>query len=120
MAGPSPQGSPSRRLLGQRLPSPLAETQYLSTVSSSDPDFMEGHRIHDTVLFPGAGFVDMGLSAASELLTGEIPTLEGLVLRKALVLDTPEPRFLQTVLDPGGGWVSGLQDLQPPRRCRAG
>lgn len=52
-------------LLGEAIPSPLAERQYAALVSPTLPGFLNDHRVLGVVVFPAAGFVEAALSAAA-------------------------------------------------------
>ncbi len=88
-------------LLSSRLASPR-----LSWESEIDKEFLtylDDHRIQGTVVFPGAGYVEMALAAASEVF-GEGPyVLEEVEFQKALFLSDTESTKLQVIFDPETG-----------------
>ena len=88
--------APVHPLLGQRMNAthPTWELE----VGAHDPPYLADHRIQDTVVLPGAAYIEMALAAAREVFGGVEHSLEGLTFRKALVLtEVADPR-LRTVL----------------------
>jgi acyl transferase domain-containing protein/NADPH-dependent curcumin reductase CurA len=54
-------------LLGARLPSPLEEVQFQSTISPQRPAYLAHHAVHGKPVVPAAAYIEMALSAASAI-----------------------------------------------------
>ena len=92
-------GRASHPLLGKRLGS--ARPTWETRVDKCSPAWLEDHAVQGAVLFPGAGYIEMGLKALREA-TGRVQgpvELHGLRFDKALFL-RDEPTTVQTVVDP--------------------
>lgn len=72
------------------------------TLTSSKPAWIGEHVVQEAVVFPGAGYVEMALSAA--LLTfGDSPVvLDDFTFNRMLALPKGDQRLVQTVLDVAG------------------
>ena len=98
---PAPGAHP---LLGHRLVSPLADAQFQCRLSATTPDYLDDHRVFEKVLFPAAGFLEMGLAAAEAVLDEKSVLLQDIVIHRALELDD-ESVTIQTVVSPDrAGW----------------
>ena len=129
-----PEGKPSRSLagtraaaahplLGRRLPSPLQAVQFENRLAAQDFDFIQDHRVHGTVLVPGAALLEMGLAAGRQLYPSGPLSLSEVLLQEALALKPDETRLVQTVLTPGEGGAAFQifsQEAQPGRDGEAG
>jgi len=90
-------------LLGRRLPSPLQVLQFENCLSAQDFDFIHDHRVHGTVLAPGAALFEMALAAGRQLYPAGALSLTGVLLQEALTFKPEETRRVQTVLTPREG-----------------
>ncbi|WP_425144795.1 type I polyketide synthase [Deinococcus sp.] len=84
-------------LLGERLGLPGAVWENLLD-SYAAPD-LKDHVVQGSVVFPGAGYVELGLAAARETFGEEGCALHDLNFVEALVLPPAASRVLQTALD---------------------
>ncbi|MEL6603508.1 MAG: SDR family NAD(P)-dependent oxidoreductase [Cyanobacteria bacterium J06614_10] len=94
-----PQAHP---LLGQAVPTPLKQKIFQQTLSATQPDFLQHHRVQNQVLLPGAAFIEIGLAAGAIALNTTAIQLSSLAIPQALPL-TDEPVSLQTILTPETG-----------------
>ncbi len=80
---------------------PADEGQIIITgrLSTSTQSWLSGHQVHDTVLFPATGFIDVILRAGE--LAG-CPVIDELVLHTALPLSEQAPTDLQILVAPLG------------------
>ena len=69
----------------------------------ADIGYLADHRIGGSIVFPGAGYVEMALAAARETFGPGPRILEDIELQKLLVLDEKAPRPVQVVLDAASG-----------------
>jgi thioester reductase-like protein len=84
-------------LLGMRLPAPHPTWE-----QSFDPrvlDYLNDHKIWDSIVFPAAGYGEMGLAVARILFPDESYAVESLQIKKALFVTTEHPPLVQTVFD---------------------
>ncbi len=96
-------------LLGSRHDSPRGETLFSSEIATSDPPWLDDHRVFGRVLVPGALFDAMAASAVWPGADGSV-VVEDLQLSSPLVLADGEPeddpvqhsRNLQLVLQDAG------------------
>src|SRR5262245_35393308 len=88
-------------LLGVRLD--LAKLSWKGDLASGELDYLADHRISGATVFPGAGYVEMALAAARELLGPGPCSLEEIEFQKFLVLDQSLPLSVQAELDPVSG-----------------
>ncbi|MGC9502270.1 SDR family NAD(P)-dependent oxidoreductase [Baaleninema sp.] len=86
-------------LLGNRLSSPLASRIFQNSLSLETHRFFEDHTVNGEVIFPGAGYVEIGLELQSELSQDIV--LENLRFDRPLSLSL-SPRIIQTILEPNG------------------
>lgn len=85
-------------LLGQRMSG--AYPTWEREVSPHLLPYLADHRIQESVILPGAAYIEMALAAAHEVFGEGTYVVEDLAFRKALFLpDVSDPR-LQTVLNP--------------------
>jgi acyl transferase domain-containing protein/NADPH:quinone reductase-like Zn-dependent oxidoreductase/acyl carrier protein len=106
---------PVHPLLGYRLES--ADTIFQAQLHTWLLPYLEAHQVQGAAIFPAAGYVEMALAAAN--LHGDGPwTIEGLEIRKPLLLNGPQAPVVQVSLssednvlhvrsraDHGQGWV---------------
>ena len=91
-------GRPVHPLLGIRLEVP--KPSWKVDLDSSDLSYLADHRIGDSTVFPGAGYVEMALAAAREIF-GPIPcVLEDIEFQRFLILDQNGAQAVQVELDP--------------------
>ncbi|WP_290652049.1 beta-ketoacyl synthase N-terminal-like domain-containing protein, partial [Aquisalimonas sp.] len=85
-------------LLGRRLPS--AQPTWEVSLDARESGYLDAHVVHGTVLFPGAGYLEMAVAAGRELW-GEVPVrLEDVQFRKLLFLNQSGPDVVQLHYQP--------------------
>jgi acyl transferase domain-containing protein/acyl-CoA synthetase (AMP-forming)/AMP-acid ligase II/NAD(P)-dependent dehydrogenase (short-subunit alcohol dehydrogenase family)/acyl carrier protein len=89
-------------LLGVRLRSALATTQFERELSLREVPWLADHRIENSIVMPGAGYLEMGLAALHEVGT-ENAVLENVVFQEVLLLPKEATRLVQVVLTPEVG-----------------
>ncbi|WP_420631800.1 SDR family NAD(P)-dependent oxidoreductase [Candidatus Leptofilum sp.] len=96
-------GADSHPLLGRRLHSPLAETQYLAELNPETLPFLQEHRAFEQITLPATAYVEMVHTAASELFGAERPYIQikDLVIHQALLFPDGDEQTVQLVLLPG-------------------
>ena len=62
--------------------------------------YMNDHRFWDTIVFPGAGYVEIGLAIAHRLFPGEAHTIDDLEIKKGLFIDEDAAPTLQVTFEP--------------------
>jgi myxalamid-type polyketide synthase MxaE and MxaD len=90
-------------LLGNRRDEP--KPNWLRTFDGTRPPFLADHRIMDTNLYPGAGYVEMALAVARECYETPRCTLEDISFHAPVVLQDQPPHTLDTTLDRDTGLV---------------
>jgi NADPH:quinone reductase-like Zn-dependent oxidoreductase len=88
-------------LLHEPLPSPLLEdTVYVGRLGIDSPPYLNDHRIFDVPLFPGAGYLEVALTAARLALGVETLSLAEVQIQEALALPETGERLMQTAVSP--------------------
>ena len=90
-------------LLGEPLHSAALqnhEKQFEVQVSSDTPAFLRDHRIFDTVIFPGTGYIEMALAAGAAVFKSDDVVIEDVVIQQALGLTEHTQQIMQCVLTP--------------------
>ena len=82
-------------LLGQRIEAAHPTWQVLLDLNRHV--YLKDHRVWDTVVFPAAAYLEIGLALGRTLFAGEPHAVEHLQIRKALFLAETEPVTLQIV-----------------------
>ena len=90
-------GSPSHPLLGRRMASAHQDTQWMATIDVQKQAYLEDHQVQGGVVYPGAAYVEMALTAASAF--DQVNMLEDLVFEKMLVIREKTPPVLQCLVD---------------------
>lgn len=96
-------GPPVHPLLGCRIPTPLSQRLYEVQLSPRQPAYLGDHKVEGTVVFPAAGFLEMGLAVARELFGPGRHAVENLSLHQALPLPEGAKRTLQVTVSTDGG-----------------
>ena len=86
-------------LLGRRISTPLQQIIFQQTISANQPDFLQGHRVQDNILLPGAAYLELAIAAATQVLHTTSIQLTNVSITKAIAL-RPDPITLQTLLTP--------------------
>lgn len=88
-------------LLGHTLPlQPLSWENRLDTASMP---WLEHHKVGESIIFPGAGFMELALAAASRFRDDAVIEVEELEIMAPLVLDPLASKMVQTELDEQSG-----------------
>ncbi|XXT18891.1 type I polyketide synthase [Sorangium sp. So ce429] len=100
---PAPRDDGGHPLLGSRLHVARGADKravFERRVRPDDPAFLKHHRVFGAVVFPGAGYLEMALSAGSRLLRTDALALEDVAFLQPMLLDEDKPRVVQTHLEP--------------------
>ena len=84
-----------------------------SRISANEPSYLSGHKVFGKTVFPGAGFAELMLAAASEAFGDSGIKLESLKFHEALFFDEDKPVSIQTIFtqtDKGKGEI-GISSL---------
>jgi acyl transferase domain-containing protein/NADPH:quinone reductase-like Zn-dependent oxidoreductase/thioesterase domain-containing protein/SAM-dependent methyltransferase/acyl carrier protein len=85
-------------LLGQRVDAPRPTWQ--RTLDLRRLEYLEDHRVWEGVVFPAAGYVEIGLALARLLFPHERHAVEDLQIHRALFVSDAGPPKIQVVFDP--------------------
>jgi acyl transferase domain-containing protein/NADPH:quinone reductase-like Zn-dependent oxidoreductase/short-subunit dehydrogenase/ubiquinone/menaquinone biosynthesis C-methylase UbiE/acyl carrier protein len=85
-------------LLGNRLEVP--KPTWSATLDTAGLTYLIDHRIGDSIIFPGAGYVEMALAAARETFGPGPCVVENIEFQKFLILDEGAAPLAQIALDP--------------------
>jgi len=96
--------APVHPLLGERVAGP--QPRWRNELDLASHPFLADHRVDGSVLFPGAGHVELMLAAAREVLGDGPIELEGVTLHEGLFLDREGSELLETVFDPERGRIT--------------
>jgi acyl transferase domain-containing protein/NAD(P)-dependent dehydrogenase (short-subunit alcohol dehydrogenase family)/acyl carrier protein len=98
-------------LLGEHLTSSLPSAQHYweTDFSATRLDYLSGHSVQGTILFPGSGYVEMALAAAKTLFGSDHVVVENLSFDRALMLSEEETCRLQVVASPTGSGGAEFQ-----------
>jgi myxalamid-type polyketide synthase MxaE and MxaD len=69
-------------------------------LDASRAAYLRDHRVNGAIVIPASAFVEMALAAGADCGVAQSHVLEGLELRRALVLPEGEPRTVQVALFP--------------------
>jgi 1-acyl-sn-glycerol-3-phosphate acyltransferase len=86
-------------ILGSRVPTVTPHWEV--DLKSPALQYLNDHRIHGAIVFPGAAYVAMALEAAAEVSGGARLGLEGVEFRKALFIPEDAAPRVQAVYEPG-------------------
>ena len=86
-------------LLGCKIRSPMWKgTSFETELSVDFPSFLNDHRIYQTAIVPGAGYMEMALAAARNMFSNREYSLADVALSEALVLPDEGQRTLQITI----------------------
>ena len=104
LGGPATTGSVVHPLLGRRRHSAADDELVLfeSQISADEPSYLTDHRIWQTPVLPGTGFLEMAAAAGRQLHTAGAVIVEDVVFERAISLPDDETRIVQVALDPEG------------------
>ncbi|NTX52451.1 type I polyketide synthase [Myxococcus sp. CA039A] len=90
-------------LLGRRLNSAARVIQFEGELSTESPAFLADHRVYDSVIVPGATYLEMGVAAGQEVFGQGALSLEDVRFHKPVRLEEGEPRTVQVLVTPDDG-----------------
>ena len=93
-------GDAKQPLLGNRVPSALSMTQFLSELSIRRLPYFKDHVIQGSIVLPGAAYLELGLEAADELFGPGAHVAENVSFQQALFVSDAKPHALQVVVSP--------------------
>lgn len=85
-------------LLGLRVEAALPTWQFL--LHPGRYAYLNDHRFWDSVVFPGAGYGEIGVALARLLFPDEPHVVEDLEIKKALFVNADQPPTVQVIYDP--------------------
>jgi acyl transferase domain-containing protein/NADPH:quinone reductase-like Zn-dependent oxidoreductase len=94
---------PVHPLLGYRLKS--TEPMWQSEIDANSPRYLQDHRIDGAALFPAAGYVELMLAAARQVLGEGRLEIEAVSFHEALFLSAETSTLIETSLDQTRGIV---------------
>ncbi|HEY1784914.1 MAG TPA: polyketide synthase dehydratase domain-containing protein, partial [Pirellulales bacterium] len=100
-------------LLGSRVPSAVAMTQFMSDVNLRRLPYLADHKVQGSVVFPGAGYVELALAAAVQTFGPGNHYVENVNFQQVLFLDE-QPHPVQVVVAPEVGGRSAFQIFHLP------
>jgi myxalamid-type polyketide synthase MxaB len=88
-------------LLGLRLRSPTKTITFENWLSTSAFSFLNDHRVFESTILPGTGYIELALAAAQAVFGDGLHSVEDLTLHAALIVEEDEERLLQVIISPG-------------------
>lgn len=97
-------------LLGTRLSSPLySETVIETKLTTEQPSFLKDHRLNGKIVFPGTGYLEMGMAVGKHILEDEDFVVEDLSIVNLLSISEKQEKTLQTVVAAHGDYPAKFQ-----------
>ncbi|MBT9317709.1 polyketide synthase [Leptothoe spongobia] len=97
----SQRSKSSHPLLGQSLSlAGSKELRFQTEIGPNSPYWLKDHRVFETILFPGTGYMEMALAAGKIALGAEALTLKEIALERTLVVPADGSKIVQVVLTP--------------------
>ena len=90
-------GTSGHPLLGQKVISPLHQWQVL--INNQIQPYLEDHKVTNTIIFPGAAYVEAGLAIDKELFDDRNTVIESIRFPQALVLDESTEPILNLIFN---------------------
>lgn len=117
-----PSGAAGHPLLGRRFRSAGREVVFNATVDPKHPALLADHQVFQTVVFPAAGYLEMALAAAAQLVGSDRPPrVEQTAIEQAMILRAGQPRQVQLVAAPeASGWTFQVFGFEPTETGRTG
>lgn len=110
-------------LLGQRLAlaARIKEIVFEVSLDAETPHYLKDHVVFDTVVFPGAGYLEMALAAGATVFGSDAIGLEEVAIHQPLILSSDKATTLQMVLSPVNTYsyefeISSLDTTNPSQR----
>lgn len=85
-------------LLGRLIPTPLNQTLFTQELDLSSLAYLSDHVIFQQTIFPGAGYVELILSAARQILGSSSMRMQAFRIDSPLLLDLGKPVKIQVIL----------------------
>ncbi len=98
--------SQSHPLLGEFIASPSEEKLFRNEIDLDFLPYLKDHKVFDTILFPGAGFLELIHAAGTKLFQGETFTINNLVIEQPLAFDIKKPTLIELLAKPKDGGYS--------------
>lgn len=97
-------------LLGRKIRSPkLSGTLYETELGIEFPTFLNDHRIFETAIFPGTGYMEMAFAAAVQAFPGQNWSLADVAIREALLLPEEGEKTVQIAVSPVEAGKAGFE-----------
>jgi acyl transferase domain-containing protein/acyl carrier protein len=94
---------PGHPLVGGRISSPrLRETVFQFTARPGAPAFLEDHKVHGAVVFPGTGYLETMRAGAAAVLESDSVDVCDVAIREPLVFEADAARTVQLIVGPAG------------------
>ncbi|WP_299201275.1 type I polyketide synthase [uncultured Amphritea sp.] len=93
-------------LLGAELP--LQPLRWEHQIDTELHPWLADHKVGDSVVFPGAGFIELALNAADRFQPAQTVQIEDLEILLPLILEQGQSKVLQTSIDQVSGDISIL------------
>lgn len=101
VAIPSRHAASAHPLLGQSLSLPgTTHRRFQVSLSPDSPQWLTDHRVFETILLPGTGYIEMALAAGTAVLNSAALTLKSVALEQALTFSLNESKTVQVVFIP--------------------
>ncbi|MBA4018630.1 MAG: hypothetical protein C0483_15805 [Pirellula sp.] len=107
-------GETKQPLLGNRVPSALAMTQFLGELGVKRFPYLRDHVVQGSLVVPGAAYLELGLEAANELFGTGAHVVEKVGFQQALFLSDTKSHALQVVVSPEVAGHASYQVFQLP------
>jgi mycocerosic acid synthase len=91
---------------------PGSPRRFISDLSFGSLPFLEDHHVAGTVLFPGAGYVELGLAAREALTKSASCSIEDLELKVAIPLEAEAPARVAVTISPDSSVLSIHQERE--------
>lgn len=85
---------------------PLQPLHWENRLDTACMQWLADHQVGDSIIYPGAGFMELALAAASQFRQADVIEVEELEILSPLVLDALHSKKIQTLLDEQSGQIS--------------
>ena len=107
--GPRKAAKPMHALLGQRIHSALPIAQFQNNAGVDTLRYLNDHKVHGSVVFPAAAYLEMARAASSEFFAEGSAVLSNVAFHEALILPASGTRTLQLLVSPASSGGSSFQ-----------
>lgn len=101
-------GESARSTLGS------GEHYWETEIGAESLHYLKDHRIQGAVVFPGASYLEMALTAARQVFPGLVPFVEDVTFEHSLILSEDETRRLQLILSPTAAGMATFEVYSRP------